>query len=78
MRVFDSSVGGLGGFPNAAGANGVVVSEELVYLFQRAGIGRGVDLAKLVDIGVWTWYVLSKLNESRAGNALAAKQKRDA
>jgi hydroxymethylglutaryl-CoA lyase len=76
MRVFDSSVGGLGGCPYAPGAKGNVATEDLVYMLQQAGIETGVDLAKLVKIGVWISKELSKSNESRAGNALATRQKR--
>jgi hydroxymethylglutaryl-CoA lyase len=77
MRVFDSSVGGLGGCPYAPGAKGNVATEDLVYMLQQAGIETGVDLAKLVKIGVWISKELSKPNESRAGNALATRQKQD-
>ncbi|KAF3387271.1 Hydroxymethylglutaryl-CoA lyase [Penicillium rolfsii] len=73
MRVFDSSVGGLGGCPYAPGAKGNVASEDLVYMFQNAGISTGVDLAKLVQTGEWISQQLSQSNSSRAGKALSIK-----
>lgn len=73
MRVFDSSVAGLGGCPFAPGAKGNVASEDVVYMFHNAGVSSGVDLSKLVETGVWISKQLSKANFSRAGQALAIK-----
>ncbi|KAJ5167775.1 aldolase [Penicillium canariense] len=73
MRVFDSSVGGLGGCPFAPGAKGNVASEDLVYMFHNAGIHTGVDLPKLVEVGDWISRTLSMTNSSRAGTALSVK-----
>ncbi|KAL2434139.1 Hydroxymethylglutaryl-CoA lyase, mitochondrial [Exophiala dermatitidis] len=74
VRVFDSSIAGLGGCPYAPGAKGNVATEDLVYLFHQAGISTGVDLDALVETGVWVSSVLSRENESRAGKALAVKK----
>ncbi|KAK7459926.1 hypothetical protein CaCOL14_009119 [Colletotrichum acutatum] len=76
LRTFDSSVGGLGGCPFAPGAKGNVATEDVVYLFQQAGIDTGVDLQQVVDIGVWISQALAKPNDSRAGAALASKSQR--
>lgn len=73
LRVFDSSVGGLGGCPYAPGAKGNVATEDVVYMFEQAGVETGVDLASLVGIGTWISEQLMKPNESRAGNAISAK-----
>ncbi|KAJ6028851.1 hypothetical protein N7540_004427 [Penicillium herquei] len=73
LRVFDSSVAGLGGCPFAPGAKGNVASEDLVYMFRNAGVETGVDLSKLVETGVWISKQLSKSNSSRAGTAIATK-----
>ncbi|KAI3548004.1 3-hydroxymethyl-3-methylglutaryl-CoA lyase [Colletotrichum abscissum] len=75
LRTFDSSVGGLGGCPFAPGAKGNVATEDVVYLFQQAGVDTGVDLQQVVDIGVWISQALAKPNDSRAGAALASKSK---
>lgn len=74
VTVFDSSVGGLGGCPFAPGAKGNVATEDLIYLFQQAGVPTGVDLAKVADTGAWISKRLSKQNESRAGTAWLAKR----
>lgn len=73
LRTFDSSVAGLGGCPFAPGAKGNVASEDLVYLFERAGIHTGVDLTKLVRIGSWISEQLGRENGSRVGAALGHK-----
>lgn len=75
IRVFDGSVGGLGGCPFAPGAKGNASTEDLVYLFDRAGISTGVDLLKLVEVGTWISSELAKANDSRSGAALAVKHK---
>lgn len=49
-RVFDASLGGLGGCPFAPGATGNVVFEDLVYLFETAGIRTGIDLEEVIAI----------------------------
>lgn len=75
LRVFDSSVAGLGGCPYAPGAKGNVATEDLVYTFDQAGIQTGVNLGALVETGFWISQHLSRPNESRAGNAVAIKNK---
>ena len=49
VRTFDASLGGLGGCPYAPGASGNVATEDVVDLFERAGVATGVDLDALVD-----------------------------
>lgn len=53
IRVFDASVGGLGGCPFAPGAKGNVSTEDLVFMFHNAGIDTGINQAKLVETGKW-------------------------
>jgi len=53
VRTFDASLGGLGGCPYAPGASGNVATEDLVDLFERAGVATGVDLERLVDTTRW-------------------------
>ena len=48
VTSFDSSLAGLGGCPYAPGASGNVVTEDLVFLFERMGVHTGVDLHRLV------------------------------
>jgi hydroxymethylglutaryl-CoA lyase len=47
IRIFDASVGGLGGCPFAPGATGNVATEALVSALDRKGARVGVDLAQL-------------------------------
>ncbi len=49
ITTFDSSVGGLGGSPNAPGAGGNAATEDLVYMLTQMGIETGVDLEPLMD-----------------------------
>ena len=45
---FDTSVGGLGGSPFAAGAAGNVATEELVALLDDLGVHTGIDVEQLI------------------------------
>jgi hydroxymethylglutaryl-CoA lyase len=53
VRSFDASLGGLGGCPYAPGASGNVATEDVVDLFERAGVATGIDLDRLVDTTRW-------------------------
>jgi hydroxymethylglutaryl-CoA lyase len=46
---FDTSVGGLGGSPFAAGAAGNLATEELVHLLDDLGVETGFDLDRLIE-----------------------------
>lgn len=47
IRVFDCSVGGVGGCPTAVGAAGNVDTLDLVSLFEEMGVATGVDHERL-------------------------------
>jgi hydroxymethylglutaryl-CoA lyase len=49
IRVFETSVAGLGGCPYAKGATGNVATEDVVYMLRGMGIDTGIDLDKLID-----------------------------
>jgi hydroxymethylglutaryl-CoA lyase len=49
LRVFDSSIGGLGGCPYAPGASGNIATEDVVYLFNGMNIDTGIELQNLVS-----------------------------
>jgi hydroxymethylglutaryl-CoA lyase len=49
---YDSSMGGLGGCPFAAGATGNICTEDLLYLLAEAGYETGVDLEKAIGIAL--------------------------
>ena len=44
VRVFDASLGGLGGCPFAPRATGNIATEDCVYLMERSGVATGIDL----------------------------------
>ncbi len=46
---FDTSVGGLGGSPFAAGAAGNLATEELVAVLDDLGVHTGIDVEALID-----------------------------
>lgn len=73
VRTFDASVGRLGGCFYAPGAKGNVATEDVVYMFENAGVTTGVDLISLTSTGVWISTQLKKKNDSRAGSAIVAK-----
>lgn len=50
VTVFDTSIGGLGGCPYAPGASGNVSTEDVVYMFQRMGYLKKLNLKSLVDL----------------------------
>jgi hydroxymethylglutaryl-CoA lyase len=49
IRIFDASVGGLGGCPFAPGATGNVATESVVTALASQGVAVGVDLPKLMQ-----------------------------
>ena len=74
VRIFHSSVAGLGGCPYAKGATGNVATEDVLYLLHGQGLHTGVDLDAVVDIGQWISGSLGRPTASRAGRALALKK----
>jgi hydroxymethylglutaryl-CoA lyase len=53
VKVFDSSLGGLGGCPYAPGATGNLATEDLVFMLEGLGYDSGLDLKKLIAINPW-------------------------
>lgn len=74
VRVFDSSVSGLGGCPYAKGASGNVATEDVVYLLHGLGAQTGVDLDGLVDCSAWISDVLGREPGSKVTRALLSKR----
>jgi hydroxymethylglutaryl-CoA lyase len=50
VRSFDASLGGMGGCPWAPGATGNIVTEDLVFLLEGAGLRTGIELERLVEV----------------------------
>jgi hydroxymethylglutaryl-CoA lyase len=74
VRVFDTSIAGLGGCPYAKGATGNVASEDVLFMLRGMGIETGIDLDALVDAGAYITGVLGRPPTSRAGKALLARR----
>lgn len=70
IRVFDSSIAGLGGCPYAKGASGNVATEEVAYLMKAMGFETGIDLGQLVQAGQFINHELNRISSSRVGQAL--------
>ena len=66
VRIFDTSIGGLGGCPFAPGAAGNLATEDLVYLAFKMGFGTGVDFEALWQIV----YQLETMVGRRAGGRI--------
>ncbi|RJX32549.1 MAG: hydroxymethylglutaryl-CoA lyase [Desulfarculus sp.] len=60
VRVFDSSIGGLGGCPFAKGAAGNVPTEDTVNLCEEMGLDTGVDFDKLLQAAALVREVLGR------------------
>jgi hydroxymethylglutaryl-CoA lyase len=58
VRIFDSSVGGIGGCPTATGAMGNVATEDLVNMMEEMGIATGVNQKMLIDIAQFAQEVI--------------------
>jgi hydroxymethylglutaryl-CoA lyase len=74
LRVFDSSVSGLGGCPYAKGASGNVATEDLVYLLHGLGAPTGIDLDRLIDTSAWISQTLGRAPGSKVTRALLTKR----
>ena len=72
VRTVDASVSGTGGCPYAKGASGNLATEDLVYALHGLGFDTGIDLATLVETGVWLSDKLGRDSPSKANRALRA------
>jgi len=48
VRIFDTSLGGVGGCPNVPQAAGNLATEDVVFMFEEMGVGTGIDLVSLI------------------------------
>lgn len=69
IRVFDSSIAGLGGCPYAKGASGNVATEDLYYLLSKMGFETGINLDALMHASRNISQVLNRNNPSNYANA---------
>ena len=68
VRRFDTSIGGLGGSPFAAGAAGNLATEDLVYLCADLGIVTGVDLDALLGASALAAVTVGRTLPSRVAS----------
>jgi hydroxymethylglutaryl-CoA lyase len=73
VRVADTSAGGLGGCPFAAGATGNLATEDLVYALHGSGVTTGVDLDALLATTMWMSEQLGRRPTSRVARAVMAR-----
>ncbi|WP_353173512.1 hydroxymethylglutaryl-CoA lyase [Acinetobacter rudis] len=73
LRVFDSSIAGLGGCPYAKGASGNVATEDVVYLLEQSGFNTDIDVAAMLKAGAYITSVLQRENQSNFVKAYGAK-----
>lgn len=69
IRIFDSSIAGLGGCPYAKGASGNVATEDLYYLLSKMGFETGINLDALMYASRNISQVLNRNNPSNYANA---------
>ena len=69
IRIFDSSIAGLGGCPYAKGASGNISTEDLYYLLSKMGYETGIDLSALMQASHNIGQILQRNNPSNYANA---------
>lgn len=67
VRIFDSSIGGLGGCPYAPGAAGNVATEDVVYMFDGMKVKTGLSLNKLIETHHWLQPMMDHQLSSKVG-----------
>jgi len=50
VRVFDTSIAGLGGCPFAPGATGNINTEDTAFMLESMGFATGIDIPALLDL----------------------------
>lgn len=68
-RIFDSSIGGLGGCPYAKGSSGNVSTEDVIYMLHGLGYTTGIDLEKLIAANHWLAPMMNHQLPSKVGKA---------
>ncbi|CAP43125.1 hydroxymethylglutaryl-CoA lyase [Bordetella petrii] len=60
VRVFDASIGGIGGCPFAPGATGNIPTEDVAYMLERMRCAGSVSAAALADAAQWLAQTLGR------------------
>lgn len=71
IRIFDASIGGIGGCPFAPGATGNVATEDIVHMFTSMGYNTGINLDKLLEANRFLQKKLDKSLPAYMGKAEA-------
>ncbi len=69
IRLFDTSLGGIGGCPFSPGALGNIATEDLVHIFNGMGVNTGIRLSKLMAASKWLSVELEKELPAMIGRA---------
>jgi hydroxymethylglutaryl-CoA lyase len=69
VKVFDASLGGLGGCPYAPGSSGNVATEDVVYMFHKMKIKTGLNLSAYIENNHWMQTVLKANLPSKVSKA---------
>lgn len=77
IKIFDSSLGGLGGCPYAPGASGNLSTEDLVYMLHGMNVETGINLEKLVEAGKYAQKILNKNLPGRYLKACLGAEKKE-
>lgn len=67
VKVFDTSLGGLGGCPYAPGATGNVATEDVVYMFSGMKVNTGIKMKELLSANKWVGEQMQQELPSRLG-----------
>lgn len=65
ITTYDSSFGGLGGCPYAAGASGNIATEDLIYMLESMGIETGIDLDELIKCSLYVQSLIGRVLPSK-------------
>ena len=69
IRIFDASLGGIGGCPFSPNALGNIATEDLVHMFNGMGVSTGIDLGALLKGTKWLESQLEKPMPAMIGKA---------
>jgi (R)-citramalyl-CoA lyase len=69
IRIFDASLGGIGGCPFSPNALGNIATEDLVHMFNGMGVETGIDLTGLITATNWLEGQLGKPLPAMIGKA---------
>jgi (R)-citramalyl-CoA lyase len=69
IRIFDASLGGIGGCPFSPNALGNIATEDLVHMFNGMGVTTGIKLGRLIEASKWLETQLQKSMPAMIGKA---------